>query len=270
MDYFQSRGHQLQWVIYEDFQLIKCHPHLYIHPVHLKGEGQPAIFIKLQEHFQKKGVLLIHLWEDIWINRRFQVLNRLYAHFGLNQVLHGRETLVKALPTPLARQFFETYHLQGYVKSSVQIGLFKGEELVAASSFNKPILLPSKGKSYYSSELTRFATKAGVNVSGGFSKLLRHYVKKFQPTDIMTYADRDWSLGEVYKKLHFELTETQQPWFLYVHLPTMNRFPFNRLPLSLRSTLATVSVEALPGVLKEKNYCQVFNTGNLKYHLYLR
>lgn len=53
-------------------------------------------------------------------------------------------------------------------------------------------------------ELYRFCTKLGHLCIGGFSKLLNHFIKNVQPSEIITYANRDWSfLQNVYQKNGF-------------------------------------------------------------------
>jgi hypothetical protein len=76
----------------------------------------------------------------------------------------------------------------------------------------------SGSKKYYledeivlSYEMIRFATFNGFNVVGGFSKLLRFFVKEKTPGNIMTYIDADWTDGDNFSKLGFELVEKTSP-----------------------------------------------------------
>ena len=51
--------------------------------------------------------------------------------------------------------------------------------------------------------LSRFCNKLGYNVIGGASKLLNHFIKTYKATRIVSYADKDWSIGSLYYTLGF-------------------------------------------------------------------
>ena len=52
-------------------------------------------------------------------------------------------------------------------------------------------------------EISRFSTKNGISVAGGFSKLLKHVVKAESATSVITFIDRRYGLGEYLKELNF-------------------------------------------------------------------
>ena len=55
----------------------------------------------------------------------------------------------------------------------------------------------------YGWNLSRFCNKINLNVIGGASKLLNFFIKVYNPNRIISYADKDWSLGMLYYKLNF-------------------------------------------------------------------
>jgi hypothetical protein len=65
-------------------------------------------------------------------------------------------------------------------------------------------------------ELLRFCNKLNVNVVGGASKLLKYFIKTYKPKDIISYADRRWSQGELYKVLGFDFIHNSKPSYFYI------------------------------------------------------
>ena len=65
-------------------------------------------------------------------------------------------------------------------------------------------------------ELLRFCNKLNTNVIGGASKLLKHFIKLYNPEEIVSYADRRWSTGNLYNVLGFKLYNKSQPNYYYV------------------------------------------------------
>jgi hypothetical protein len=64
--------------------------------------------------------------------------------------------------------------------------------------------------------LNRFCTKKGLVVVGGASKLLSYFIKELSPKRIISYSDRDWSIGTLYFKLGFELISKSNPDYKYI------------------------------------------------------
>ena len=68
----------------------------------------------------------------------------------------------------------------------------------------------------YQWEITRFANKLNMTVVGGASKLFKHFLREHNPDQILTYADRRYSNGNLYKKLGFKLDGITQPNYIYI------------------------------------------------------
>jgi len=215
-----------------------------IHMVNIDNGFTPGDLTSLQQQYQIKNIHLVHLWEDVWHSRAAQVVARLRSLLGLNLKIHGRQTNIHKIDKPTADQFLNNNHLQGAVSSRYKFGLYKNDELIAVATFSA-LRKMNFTEHYRSAELVRFAVKAGYSVSGGLSKLLKHFKNSYQPQDIMTYADKDWSTGKAYEKLGFVCKDSLAPqWF--------------SLDASLSRTLNKNSRTAKP---------HVFNTGSIKFVL---
>lgn len=249
-------------VLLEDHQVA-------VHLVPLDTEQNPDAFIHLQDNFSQQGVTLVHLWEDIWLTRQPQVLGRIHSLTGLNRRLHGRKATVVAITQKQADDFLQQHHLQASAKVKYKFALMIAEEMVAVALFSAGRPMKQLGADYRSFELVRFATGIGYTVTGGFSKLLKHFINLVKPDDIMSYADRDWSLGNAYARSAFKLVETLPPATICLDQTSLNRLFPHRLPLTLQSELMELDETRQRQQLLHRGYRQIFNTGNLKYILYL-
>ncbi len=265
----QNLHHTASILQVEPYFIVKCSDGLLINLIPLDQQQDPEKLVELQDYYQLQDIQLIHLWEDIWLSKRNQVLGRIKSFLGLNIGLHGRKAKIIPLNEKQSSFFLNNYHLQGYVKSKFSYGLVIDEDIIAVGSFSGTRLMKSKGSEYQSAELVRFATKDGITVVGGLSKLIKYFLKQVQVNDLMTYADRDWSLGKGYQQLGFKLSEITAPATIYVNQKSLIRYFEHRLP---RETLATFDPKNqldLDDFLAGNGFVKLFNTGNLKYHLYL-
>ncbi|GGE48044.1 hypothetical protein EV200_104145 [Pedobacter psychrotolerans] len=207
----EDSGIECHFFLEHDFKLLSlAKSKILIHLADVNNRFQPVDFLQLQEKYNDSGIKLIHLWEDIWRTRPLQVLARIKSLLGLNVRIHGRKTKVYKIEKPVADQFIDENHLQGSVSSRHKLGLFEGEQLVAVATFSA-LRKMNHTENYKSAELIRFAVKAGYTITGGLSKLIKHFYLLQKSNDLMTYADRDWSGGEAYLTLGFALTGILEP-----------------------------------------------------------
>lgn len=252
----------------EPYYIINCNSNLYIHLVPIENHYQAEDLVKLQDKFRQDGFFLVQLWEDVWLTRRNQVISRINSFLGLNKGFHGRKAKVISLNIADTTNFLNNHHLQGYIKAKYNYGLIANGEIIAAANFSDTRPMKNNGEGYLSAELVRFASKDGLTIVGGLSKLIKHFLKEVKINDLMTYADRDWSLGKGYDKLGFELTKITEPAILYLDQKKMVRYFPHRLPKNVLFDFEKQDILNLEDYLAANNYIKIFNTGNLKYHLY--
>jgi hypothetical protein len=263
----QNFNHQIRTAQVEPYFIVECNKNVLIHLVPLDNSFNPKELIILQDNYQKENIQLIHLWEDVWLSKRTQVLNRIYSFLGLNKSFHGRKAKIEELTQKQTINFLTENHLQGYVKAKYSFGLIANNEIIGLASFSEARPMRSKGENYQSAELVRFASKGGLTIVGGLSKLIKHFTKQIKLNDLMTYADRDWSLGKGYDKLGFTLSEITEPAFLYVNRETLIRYFPHRLPKTILLAFEAQNDLNLDDFLALNGFVKLFNTGNLKYHL---
>ncbi len=264
-----ARYNSVSCVDFSPFEIVMIKEKVYVHLVSLKNKFTPPQLLSLQAVYQQKGLLLVHLWEDVWWSRKAQVLSRIDSFCSLNKTLHARKAKIVSLQKSDVEEFLNHNHLQGYIKTKYNYGLEIDCKLVAAACFSQTRPMKSKGEHYKSAELIRFATSAGHTVVGGLSKLIKYFTDQVDTNDLMTYADRDWSLGKGYEQLKFNYSGESTPVFFYVHQKTNKRYITHRLPKQIQLAFDNQNTLNLDDFLLENNFVKVFNTGNLKYHLYL-
>ena len=69
----------------------------------------------------------------------------------------------------------------------------------------------------YQFQLIRYASKSGFRVIGGAGKLLKYFERNYNPKSIITYADRSYSQGNMYKQLGFNLQNISEPNYCYLN-----------------------------------------------------
>jgi len=230
----------------------------------------PDFFSKMSDEAVKHHNKIIHLWEDAWLKHNATVRLRLLSQLGLSKKIHGRLTDVVKPDAKTADDFLDKYHLQQSTNAPEKLGLKFKHELVAVATFSKSRLMTYEKEHYQSYELIRFASKAGYSIVGGLSKLIAAFVKEKEAIHVMTYADRDWSNGDSYRKLKFTKIENTAPQLFWIHENEMQRLYEHRLPEDLMQEFNSQNKEPLEEFLKAKGYFKIYNAGNAKFILDLR
>lgn len=161
----------------------------------------------------RQGIKLVHVFEDDWLYKREIVKSRLRNLLGrCERRLYARRCEVKQIEPAESARFLNANHLFGSGQASVHLGLFLGSELVSVMTFSRPRFNKS-----YAWELIRFASALNTVVIGGASKLFTFFRDNFlQPGDrVISYSDRCWGEGEIYRKLGFMFVKHTPPAIWY-------------------------------------------------------
>lgn len=168
---------------------------------------------KKQDKCDDVGVRLIQIYEDEWREKKPIIKSKLLSTFGVSdrERIYARHTKFVELSGEQTVEIYKNHHIQGRVYASHHYGLIdKNDTLVACMSFSKP--RNDKTDGVY--ELVRFAT--AVDVVGGFSKLLKNAIGVLKPLTIISFADRRFSDGNLYKVNGFVHTDTTKVSYFYV------------------------------------------------------
>ena len=154
------------------------------------------------------GGKLIQLFDYEWNLKRDIVIHRLKSAIGIGKRIYARKCQVKKITLTEANSLISEVHIQGPALAKFNYGLYYDNELVAVMNFSKPRFTKK-----YEYELIRYASR--YNVVGGASKLLNYFINTEKPNTILTYADRRWSNGNLYRKLGFDQMSVSQPGYWY-------------------------------------------------------
>lgn len=200
------------------------------------------------EECEKRGIRLVHIFEDEWLNKKDIWLSMIDNMFGKTQhKVFARKCKIKNVDTKTCTDFLNRNHLQGWCPSQIKLGLYYNEELVSVMTFGKSRHFIGNGKIEY--ELLRFCNKIHTNVIGGASKLFAHFIQNYKPNSIVSYADRRWSVGNLYNKLNFKFEHNSKPNYFYViGNERKNRFNYRKKIL--------VEKYGCPVEMSEREFCK--------------
>ncbi|WP_143053888.1 hypothetical protein [Parapedobacter koreensis] len=226
----------------------------------MHADGMPSIVYYLCSAKERipvdSATRCIHIDEDRWIAQPDLLLNRIAALAGLAQRVHARSTVVARIDKHMAMVFQQNHHLQVALPGKYRYGLFREGELVSIAVFSGGRKMDDKPADYRSFELLRFCHKQGIHVVGGFSKLIDAFLQEFDPGDIMTYADKDWTDGSSYRKTGFVIVGETAPQAFWVDTSTMTRYYEPELPDEIKGIPAEER--------KKRGYVPVYNSGSIK------
>ena len=183
----------------------------------------PMTHLEKTESAKQAGVRLVQIFEDEYFLHRDIVFSKIEHLLGVQKDIPrvmARKCEIREIPAPVAERFLTQNHIQGFVDSSVHLGAFNGDRLVAVMSFKRGYRGGDKW------ELTRFASDIGLVCQGVGGKLFKHFVRKYSPTEIKSFADRRWTVNEddnLYTKIGFRLDGYTKPDYKY-YGPKLDRY----------------------------------------------
>jgi hypothetical protein len=212
---------------------------------------------------EKQNIRLIQIFEPEWFTKQEIVKSRIRNIFGLSKKIFARKCKIVELTSAIANKFIDENHIQGKCSASVYIGLEYENQLVAVASYSK-----SRFSKKYEWELIRFCNLLDYTVVGGFSKINTYFKNKYKPTSIVSYADRRWSVGNLYESCGFTLVHHSQPNYSYFHSKNVEvLFSRQQFQKHLLKNKLPVFDENLTewGNMKANGYNRIWDSGNRVY-----
>lgn len=99
------------------------------------------------------------------------------------------------------------------------------------------------------------------------SKLLKYFERNYSPKSIVSYANRRWSTGNLYRQLGFKLTHVSKPNYFYFKLNERileSRVKYQKHKLSKileKFDLGKTETENM----YENGYRKIYDSGNLVF-----
>ncbi len=209
--------------------------------------------------FKDKDIRIIHIWEDDWIFRQDIVKSQINNLVGNSKKIFARKCVIKEVSAKESRIFLDSNHIQGFVSSKIKIGLYHQDELVSIMTFDSFEGRKKMEDGGYN--LSRFCNKINTNVVGGASKLLSYFIKEYKATRIVSYADKDWSVGSLYYTLGFENILQSKPDYKYiVDNKRIHKSRYRKSKLGIQGTSITEHQET-----KRLNIYRIYDCGKIKF-----
>lgn len=168
--------------------------------------------IKKTQLSKSSGISLIHITDFEWNTKRDQIKSLLLSKLGMNKRISARNCSIELINKQDEKQFLETYHLQGSVRSMFSVGLYYKTELLMIITVGKSRF--SKSADY---EILRMCTKSGITVVGGISKLLSEIKKKLSGSKIISYCDLSKGSGNGYESAGFSFVNNTGPGYFWTN-----------------------------------------------------
>lgn len=204
-----------------------------------------------------KNIQLLQFW-DYEINNYLEIVeNIILSKLNIVGKIYARECTITKLGNNTTNNFFNKSHLQGHRNANVIYGLLLENDIQCALSISK--------HPKFDWEIIRFANKLNHKTIGGFSRLLKRFIKDYNPKQILTFADRRISTGNVYMKNGFEYFGSTSPNYFYYNrsgLLSRQQCQKNKLHRFLESYDETKS-ETMNMLVN--NYVKVFDAGHHKF-----
>jgi hypothetical protein len=224
---------------------------------------------------EDKGIRLLHIFEDDWENHNKQIKSKIkyILHYSSDlPKVRASKCYIKEIPHQVKDKFLNTHHIQGHDGgTSVNLGLFNKEtkKLMAVMTFTKLNNKSSKENDY---NLSRFASHNKYIINGAFSKLLKYFLENYITDDIYTFADRTWSVGNLYDTNNFEVVDYVTPDYSYYNktehnLGRQHKFNFRKANIKRRFPEIYDDSKTEKQMMQEAGYVRVWNCGLIKYRL---
>lgn len=215
---------------------------------------------------ESQGFSLLHFFSNEIAQKPAIVRSMILAKLGISRKIAARKCAIKQIRSSEATAFFNRTHLQGGCRAKTCIGLFYEDELVAAAAYGAARIVNN------SIELLRFSSELNTIVVGGFSKLQHYFEASLSPgTNLISYADRRWSSGNLYKQTGWQLTNVNSPvaWYfnpgesdLTVKLHHRTAFQKFKSMAKLKLTSSEKTNEELA---EELRFWNIFDCGTLTF-----
>lgn len=210
------------------------------------------------EDARQKGVTLVTIFEDEWIEKEEIIKSRIKNLLGASDTICGaRKCDIKFVDKKTADDFLELYHLQGKTPvSHYHVGGYHDDALVAIMQFKRGIK---------EVELVRYATNGNV-YPGLASKLFSAFVKNEGPDIIKTFADLRWSNGYLYETLGFTEDKKISPDYYYTkNFTERKRKEHFRLEKIQKKMNIEVRGRTERELMLSMGYYRVWDCGKVKY-----
>ena len=266
IEYFKKvrnviKPYELDFYIPSKNIAIECNG-IYWHSTEFKDK---KYHIYKSNNCMKKGIQLLHIWED-WVRNNPDIVKSIIlSKLGMyDNRIYARKCIVKEIDSKKCNNFLDNNHIQGKTNSSIKLGLFHNDELVSVMTFSKSNNMKGDNSGW---NLSRFCTIINTQVIGAAGKLLKYFIKNYEPTKIYSYASNDISTGKLYESLGFIKDNISQSYW-YIHKNNLKRYHRTSFEKNKLKNMGYQTDNMTEFQIMEKlPFYRIYDSGHVKYIL---
>lgn len=213
--------------------------------------------------YKKRSYNVIIVFEDEYVNHREIVLSKIRHLFKLDKLpkIMARKCLINTIKQNDARDFLNNNHIQGFVNSSIYLGAYYNNQLIAVMSFIK-----EPGDKW---NLSRFASDNNYICCGLGGKLFDYFIRNYNFKSIKSFADKRWTYNtekNIYLDLGFKEVQNVMPDYRYFkggEKVRHHKFNFRKQILHRKYGLDMNLTET--EMVKQLGYNRIWDCGLIKY-----
>jgi hypothetical protein len=200
------------------------------------------------------GCDFLMFYEDEWRDKKDICKNLIKQKLGINfdvTKLRPKDCEIRIVESPIVKELFEKFHIQGYELSTYNIAVYHKNELIACMAINRP----SRQNIKEDYEISRMVCDTRFRINGLWSFLLK-YIKRTNLLSgtITTFSENRISNGNVY--LSIGMTHCGDVKSDYYWCDNRKRFH--------KSTMGGKNENLMN---KEKGYHKIFDLGKKKFSI---
>ena len=231
----------------------------------------------------EKNIYLYHIFEDELYYKSEIVYSKINHILNKNKTIkkiHGRKCEIGVnLNNNIKKTFLNNNHIQGNDKSNINIYATFEDEVVAVMCFNNNRNM-NKAKNHNKNiyELTRFCVKRDYIVNGIASKMLKFFIRNFQPDKIISFADIRWTpnpSNNLYTKLGFQFDKQIKPDYTYYNpkidpYHRFHKFNYGKNKLKNKFPLSYHENKSEWEIMQEEGFDRIWDCGKYRYVLSIK
>lgn len=241
------------------------------------GKKDRSFHLEKTKSMNKKGYGLIHIFEDEWELNQQKVINKLYHIFNISNKskIFARKCEIKPIGLTQKNTFLNDNHIQGEDNSNIFLGAFFEDKLVSVMTFDNTRSMNVKNNKDTIFELKRFATDINFSVVGIGGKLLKYFIKNYNPEKILSFADLRWTINtsdNLYTKLGFKLEKTLAPDYTYINhkihrIKRQHKFGFGKSSIKRKFPHVYNPNKTEWEMMQQLGYDRIWDCGKLRFEL---
>lgn len=211
---------------------------------------------------KSEGIKLLTVFEDEWLDRPEVVKTNIRAKLGLLTKVGARQTKLVNITWTQAKEFLETWHMQGSGSpSKTCIGLEYQGKLVAVAVWGPSRFEEGKFEVYR-------ICFSDITVVGGVGKFTKEMVRACgKGSVLLTYADMRWGCGDSYGKVGFEyIGRTAPNYFWCKGLQRNSRHKFQKHKLGQILEKFDENLSELENC-RANGYWRIYDCGSNKWEM---